>query len=51
MRIPKQELTFFESIKNGLKEVVAWKRGKDTGAIVHAYTAIDLAKIRNKKSM
>jgi len=49
MRIPKQEPTFFESIKNGLKEVVDWKQGKDTGAVVHAYTAIDVANIRKEK--
>lgn len=49
MQIHKQEPTFFESIKNVLKEAVAWKQGKDTGAVVHTYTAIDLANIGKEK--
>jgi len=42
MQTPKQELIFFESIKCGLEEAIAWKNGQTTGAVVRAYLAINL---------
>ena len=41
----------FESIKKGAEDVLAWKRGKKTGAIVHKFSAMDVAKIRKKTKM
>ncbi len=42
---------YFESIKKGAEEALAWKQGKDTGARVRQYTAIDVADIRKKTKM
>ncbi len=41
----------FESIRKGLEEAIAWKQGKKTGARVHTYSAMDVAKIRKKTKM
>ncbi len=41
----------FESIKKGVEEAIEWKKGKKTGARVHIYTAMDVAKIRKKTKM
>ena len=41
----------FESIKKGTEEAIAWKKGKKTGARVHAYAAMDVAKIRKKTKL
>lgn len=41
----------FDSIKKGAEEAIAWKNGKQTGARIHAYSAIDVAKIRKKTKM
>ncbi len=41
----------FESIRKGAEEAIAWKQGKKTGAVVHTYTAMDVAKIRKKTKM
>ncbi len=35
---------YFESIKKGVEEALAWKQGRKTGARVRWYTAIDVAK-------
>ena len=42
---------YFESIKKGAEEAVAWKQGKKTGARVRQYTAMDVAKIRKEANM
>ena len=42
---------YFESIRKGAEEALAWKQGKDTGARVREYTAIDVADIRKKTKM
>ncbi len=42
---------YFESIRKGAEEALAWKQGKDTGARVRQYTAIDVADIRKKTKM
>lgn len=42
---------YFESIRKGAEEALAWKQGKDTGANVRQYTAIDVADIRKKTKM
>ncbi len=42
---------YFESIKKGAQEAVAWKQGKKTGARVRLYTAMDVAKIRKNANM
>ena len=42
---------YFESIRKGAKEALAWKQGKDTGARVHQYTALDVTEIRKKTKM
>ena len=39
----------FESLKRGLKEAIAWKQGKKTGARVREYTAADIARINKKQ--
>lgn len=41
----------FESIRKGVEEAIAWKQGKKTGAVVHTYSAMDVAKIRKKTKM
>jgi len=41
----------FESIKQGLEDAIAWKRGEKTGARVRTYSAMDVAKIRRKTKM
>ena len=41
---------YFESIRKGAKEALAWKQGKDTGARVRQYTALDVTEIRKKKN-
>ncbi|MFT7530935.1 MAG: putative transcriptional regulator [Gammaproteobacteria bacterium] len=41
----------FESIKKGVEEALAWKRGKKTGARVTQYSAMDVAKIRKQTKM
>ena len=42
---------YFESIRKGAKEALAWKQGKDTGARVRQYTALDVTDIRKKTKM
>jgi len=42
---------YFESIKKGMEEAIAWKQGKKTGARVHKFTAMDVAKIRKQTKM
>ena len=42
---------YFESIRKGAKEALAWKQGKDTGARVRQYTALDVTKIRKNTKM
>ena len=42
---------YFESIKKGAEEALAWKQGKKTGARVREYTAIDVAAIRKQANM
>ena len=42
---------YFESIRKGAEEALAWKQGKNTGARVRQYTAIDVADIRKKTKM
>jgi len=41
----------FESIKKGVEEAIAWKRGKKTGSRIRKYTAMDVSKIRKKTKM
>ena len=41
---------YFESIRKGAEEALAWKQGKDTGARVRQYTALDATEIRKKKN-
>jgi len=41
----------FRSIRKGVKQAIAWKKGEDTGANVRTYTAMDVAKIRAKTKM
>lgn len=41
----------FESIKNGVEEAIEWKKGIKTGARVHKYSAMDVARIRRKTKM
>ena len=42
---------YFESIKKGAQEALAWKQGHKTGARVRQYTAMDVAKIRKDANM
>lgn len=42
---------YFESLKKGAEEALAWKQGKNTGARVRHYTALDVADIRKKANM
>ena len=42
---------YFESIRKGAKEALAWKQGKDTGACIRQYTALDVTKIRKNTKM
>lgn len=42
---------YFESIKKGAEEALAWKQGRKIGARVRQYTAMDVEKIRNKVNM
>lgn len=41
----------FDSIREGLEEAIAWKKGKKTGASVRTYSAMDVAKIRKKTKL
>lgn len=41
----------FDSIRQGLEEAIAWKKGKKTGARVRTYSAMDVAKIRKKTKL
>ena len=41
----------FESIKKGVEEAIAWKRGKKTRSRIRKYTAMDVSKIRKKTKM
>ena len=41
----------FDAISKGLKEAIAWKQGKKTGARVRLYSAMDVAKIRKKTKL
>ena len=38
----------YDSLRAGLEEAIAWKKGKKTGAKIRVYTAMDVAKIRKK---
>ena len=42
---------YFESIKKGAEEALAWKQGRDTGARVSQYTTLDVANIRKQTHM
>lgn len=42
---------YFESIRKGAKEALAWKQGKGTGARVCQYAALDVTEIRKKTKM
>ena len=42
---------YFESIRKGAKEALAWKQGKDTGVRVRQYTALDVTEIRKNTKM
>jgi Predicted transcriptional regulator len=42
---------YFESIRKGAEEALAWKQGKKAGARVRQYTAMDVAKIRKNANM
>ena len=42
---------YFESLKTGVEEALAWKQGKNTGARVRQYTALDVADIRKQTKM
>ena len=42
---------YFESIRKGAKEALAWKQGKDTGARVRQYTPLDVTEIRKNTKM
>jgi putative transcriptional regulator len=42
---------YFESIRNGAQEALAWKQGQKTGARVRRYTSMDVAKIRKNANM
>lgn len=41
----------FDSIREGLLEAVAWKKGETTGARTRQYSALDVAKIRKKTNL
>ena len=41
----------FDSIRQGVEEAIAWKKGKKTGARVRTYSAMDVAKIRKKTKL
>lgn len=41
----------FDSIKKGVEEAIAWKKGRKTGARVRTYSAMDVAKIRKKTKL
>lgn len=41
----------FDSIRQGMEEAIAWKKGKKTGARVRTYSAMDVAKIRKKTKL
>ncbi|MDF1623514.1 NadS family protein [Pseudohongiella nitratireducens] len=41
----------YDSLRAGLEEAIAWKKGKKTGAKIRVYTAMDVAKIRKKTKM
>ena len=42
---------YFDSIKAGAEEALQWKKGKDTGACVRRYSALDVASIRKQTQM
>lgn len=42
---------YFESLRKGAEEALAWKQGKDTGANIRQYTALDVTDIRKKTKM
>ena len=42
---------YFDSIKKGAEEALAWKQGRKTGARVRQYKAMDVAKIRKNANM
>lgn len=42
---------YFESIKRGLEEAIAFTEGKETGAIVHEFAPPDVKAIRAKVGM
>lgn len=42
---------YFESIKKGAKEALAWKQGQKASARVHQYKAMDVTKIRKNANM
>ena len=43
--------THFKSIKKGLKEAIAYSKGKSTKAVVHHFSAVDVKKTRAKIGM
>jgi len=43
--------THFKSIQKGLKEAIAYSKGKKLKAVVHHYSAIDVKKARAKIGM
>ncbi len=42
---------YFNSIKQGLNEAIAFSKGKYTEAIVHEFTPVDVKNIRKKMGM
>lgn len=42
---------YFESLKAGAEDALKWKQGKDTGARVRHYSAIDVAGIRKQTKL
>ncbi len=42
---------YFDSIKKGAEEALAWKKGEKTGARVKKYSTINVAEIRKRMKM
>ncbi|ABA59191.1 transcriptional regulator, XRE family [Nitrosococcus oceani ATCC 19707] len=41
----------FESIQTGLKEAIAHAKGKNSGAVVHEFSPVDVKAVRKKVGM
>jgi len=42
---------YFDSLKKGAEEALAWKKGQETGARLRHYSALDVVDIRKKTKM